>query len=641
MPLHVPAFRGTERILYRDLKCINLRECISQLHTIDFSPIYLNAQPDIQVSHFSSSILNLYHDNVPLRRMAQKDVDEWMNHPEIRIAKIRRDVAFTAMRENRTDSTVKNYCYCKNKVKSIIRKIRRRTCINSYENCSQQQLWRKLRLNGVVGDGPSLFSIDPDEFNNFVRMPPVQASTISFNYNHYRNNNGFVFRNVDDIDVFNAMSKLHSNSIGPDGIPLNFIKLIFSEIVAHLTYIFNTCITRSEFPTEWKLGRVIPLPKVRNPNSVDDFRPITILSCFAKIFEIILKEQILNHLDELQIFNPFQSGFRKGYSTSTLMLDIVESIRSYQDRNLLCALIFLDFHKAFDSLNHDLLAIKLIEQFNFNPLSSKLVFSFLNGRTQFVRVGDSDSRLLYLHRGVPQGSILGPLLLLLFLNDMYTIFSTFTCYTYADDVQLLGYSDYNNIRRFEEKINIDLRRVTEWCNQNFLDLNINKCKMMIFSKNNDFNLNIFLNGERIEIVDVHKSLGFFIDNKLSFNQHINYVVSRISFILRKLYNVSTYLPMAIRRKVGISLCFPLFLYGLEMYSCTSRENLNSLQLCINRVVRFIYKLGVREHVSGYRFQLLNYDFDDFISSRQIILFYRFKKYNCPSYLARKFENLRF
>lgn len=161
--------------------------------------------------------------------------------------------------------------------------------------------------------------------------------------------------------------------------------------------------------------------------------------------------------------------------------------------------------------------------------------------------------------------------------------------------------------------------------------------MMIFSKNNDFNLNIFLNGERIEIVDVHKSLGFFIDNKLSFNQHINYVVSRISFILRKLYNVSTYLPMAIRRKVGISLCFPLFLYGLEMYSCTSRENLNSLQLCINRVVRFIYKLGVREHVSGYRFQLLNYDFDDFISSRQIILFYRFKKYNCPSYLARKFE----
>lgn len=636
MSYEIQTTSETEDIFYRDFRSLNLGQCISQIHSIDFSPIYGNSHPDVQVSFFNSTLLGLFHDNVPLRKVNKRNFNDWMNHHEIRAAINNRNLAFRAMRENRSEDTIRMYCTHRNRVKSVIRRIRRRSSINFFSNCDQKQIWQRLRSIGAVGGDQTSFVIDPDEFNEYSRMPPISAPTISLDQDLFENSTGFVFRNINDHHVFNAMSRLKSNSVGADGIPLKFLKAIFSEIVPHLTYIFNTCISRSIFPSDWKVGRIVPIPKVKSPSSVNDYRPITILPCCSKIFEIILKDQLQSYLDEARIISPFQSGFRKGYNTSTLMLDIVESIRTQLDKHLVSVLIFLDFRKAFDSISHDLLARKLVEQYNFSSTSSRLLLSYLSNRSQFVKVGVQYSNLVNLYRGVPQGSILGPLLFLLYINDIFRNFTFLKCYTYADDIQLLGSSECRNIALFERRINSDLFNVFEWSRQNFLDLNPEKCKMMIFSGNDDYRIDVFLNNVRIERVDVYKSLGFYIDKKLSFERHINSVVSKVSWTLRKLYNMSTYLPLAIRRRVGMALCYPLFLYGLEMYSCTTQDYVNTLKLCFNRVIRYIFNLKIRDHVSGFRIQLLGYDFGDFISSRQIILFFKIMKYNCPSYLAERF-----
>lgn len=394
----IPINAEAEEVFYRDIRSLDLRQCISQLHSTDFSNIYENTQPDDQVFFFNSTILSLYENNVPLRRLRKSNSNNWMNHPEIKIARINRDSAFRAMRENRTETSVRTFCICRNKVKSIIRKIRRRSSLHFFSNCDQKQFWKKLRSVGAVNENQTNVVIDPDDFNQYSRMPNISTTLMSFDQELYSDTNGFMFRNVTEFEVFNAMSRLKSNAVGADGIPLKFLKLIFTEIVSHLTYIINSCITRSFFPSEWKVGKVVPIPKIKCPRSVEDFRPITILPCCSKIFEILLKDQMQLYLDGLGIISPFQSGFRKGYNTSALMLDIVESIRSQLEKHLVNVLIFLDFRKAFDSLCHDLLARKLIEQYNFNPLSSKLVFSFLSNRTQFVQIRGQYSSVLDLYR---------------------------------------------------------------------------------------------------------------------------------------------------------------------------------------------------------------------------------------------------
>ncbi|KAI8119174.1 RNA-directed DNA polymerase from mobile element jockey [Lucilia cuprina] len=625
----------SDPIFYRDYKSFNLNHCISDLRSLDFSPIYTNYMPDVQISFFNAIVYELYNNHIPLRQLKKRNPNDWINHPDVKAARENRDLAFRAMRENRSENTVRNYCILRNRLKSIIRKTRRRFYINFFSNCDQGQIWKRLRSVGAIGDNQNNLEIDPNTFNEYARMPRVQGPVIAFDRTS-NNLTGFSFRNVNVTEVLNALLRLKSNAVGADMIPLKFLKLIFPEIVTHLTFIINSCITRSYFPLEWKVGRIVPVPKVKNPISVEDFRPISILSCCSKIFEILLKDQMDPFLEEFGAINSFQSGFRKGFNTSTLMLGITESIRENLDKHLVSVLVFLDLNKAFDSLCHELIAKKLIDQFGFSILSSKLLYSFLSNRSQYVRVGNQCSNLLSLYRGVPQGSILGPLLFLLYINDIFTIFSKFKCYTYADDIQLLASSRINNLKSFERDLNIELDNVVTWSRQNFLDLNPNKCKVMFFSGNWDCHLGIFLNGESIESVSTYKSLGFHIDHKLTFSHHINSIISKVSWTLRRLYNTSCYLPLAMRRRVGVALCIPIFLYGLEMYSCTSRDNLARLKLCLNRVIRYVFGLQIGQHISAYRMDLLGYDFEDYISSRQIILFFKIIKYNCPSYLADKF-----
>lgn len=262
--------------------------------------------------------------------------------------------------------------------------------------------------------------------------------------------------------------------------------------------------------------------------------------------------------------------------------------------------------------------------------------SFLVGRWQYVEFQGQNSSILQLSRGVPQGSILGPLLFIMYMNDIFLGLRFCKCYTYADDIQLLLDDGGLGVDYLADNMNRDLEYIANWSALNYLSLNPSKSKAMYFSHNSVVPL-IRFNNDSIMFVSYQKILGLYLDTRLDFSCHVNSIVSRTSFVLRKLYNMSIFLPLNVRKRVALSLCLPFFMYGLEIYSGMSQQNISKLSRCFNRVVRFIYGLKYWQHVSAYVISALGVDFQSYIDQRLILQFYKIIKYGKPTYLLQRFN----
>jgi hypothetical protein len=217
----------------------------------------------------------------------------------------------------------------------------------------------------------------------------------------------FKFHAVDEIAILTAIRSIKSNAVGDDGIPLKFIKIMIPVILPFICHIINSCLVNSEFPSQWKISKVIPIAKVAHPKTINDMRPISILSVLSKVLEVIMKNQINEYLDNHKLFISFQSGFCSKHSTTTAMLNIIDDISSYLDENQAVFLVLLDFSKAFDMLSHDILLQKLEGLFNFSKQAIKMIHNYLTNRSQYVSYCNEISAPVDTHCGVPQGSVLG------------------------------------------------------------------------------------------------------------------------------------------------------------------------------------------------------------------------------------------
>lgn len=187
----------------------------------------------------------------------------------------------------------------------------------------------------------------------------------------------FEFLPTTNSNILQIISSIKSNAAGEDGIPIRFIKLILPLIIDHLTHITNYCLMTSTFPDCWKLASVIPVAKKLKISSANDFRPISILPCLSKVLEKVIAKQICSHLHQQSLLYPLQSGFRAGHSCSTAMVNVLNDIRIKFDEGYVTLLCLLDFSKAFDTVNHELLCWKLQRYFNFSSSATRLLKSFL------------------------------------------------------------------------------------------------------------------------------------------------------------------------------------------------------------------------------------------------------------------------
>lgn len=348
--------------------------------------------------------------------------------------------------------------------------------------------------------------------------------------------------NFSETEVFNAIRQIRPKlTAGPDDIPA-FIVRDCAGVFAHpLSVIFNKCLSVSKMPSVWKCSKVCPVYKKGNRLDISNFRPISLIPNFSKVFEILLHEIIYYRVKNL--ITPLQHGFFKGRSTVTNLACITEFLAEGIDRRRQADVVYMDLSKAFDRLDHNILLRKL---YNFGFSDNLILFfkSYLMNRNQFVTYGGVRSIGYLAPSGVPQGSVLGPLLFTLFINDIVENL-TVRCLLYADDLKLFSIiSSRDDCRLLQQ--NLDL--VNDWCIENRLDLNISKCNVMSFtSKATTLEFDYGINGNTLARPNVFQDLGVVFDKQMSFVPHINLLVSDafriLGFVLRTTRNFQSIVPL--------------------------------------------------------------------------------------------------
>lgn len=334
-----------------------------------------------------------------------------------------------------------------------------------------------------------------------------------------------------ETDILKAAKKIKANNVcGPDNLPAFFVVDCIRFLSTPLLHIFNLILNSCVYPDMWRVSKVFPVYKSAERSAVTNYRPIALLSNFSKLFECILSNFIYAHV--INSISPYQHGFIRGRSTCTNLCEFTQFVSAAMDSRLQVDAIYTDLTKAFDRVHHCIL-LKKLKYFGICEQIVLLVKSLLVGRTQFVEYRGVRSPSYYVGSGVVQGSNLGPLLFLIFYNDVVNSISS-NVYIYADDLKLARIikcaADCFELQKDIDNLNL-------WCEVNKLTLNTNKCKKISFTRNNS-KISFYYNvcGYPLTNSDEITDLGVIVDNHLTFVPHILHIANSamkiLGFIIR-------------------------------------------------------------------------------------------------------------
>lgn len=395
--------------------------------------------------------------------------------------------------------------------------------------------------------------------------------------------NSFVYMPCDSNEIMNTIASFKSKGAPLDFVPSYIFKHVASTVSPVISSLINSSFFEGVFPINLKIARVIPIFKSGSRSSFSNYRPISTLSFLSKIFERIMFSRLDSYFHKYDILCSEQFGFRRDHSTSDAVLRYTDSVYSALNSGEFHMSVMLDLSKAFDTVQHSILLGKL-ELYGIRGLSLSWVQSYLTDRKQYVSIDGTDSQLLPITAGVPQGSILGPLLFLIYINDMHLCSNIVSFVHFADDTTMFYKS--SELDDLYETVNAELECVDSWLRANKLSLNVEKSVCMIHSNRNaNTNQSIKIRDIEIKSVDETKFLGIIIDNKLSFASHINYVCSRLSRSCGIIRKLSFYLPLHVLKKIYLSLALPHLTYGVEIWGGTALTGLSKLGGLQDRCVK--------------------------------------------------------
>jgi hypothetical protein len=335
--------------------------------------------------------------------------------------------------------------------------------------------------------------------------------------------NSFYFSPVSEFEISSVISSLYcSKSAGPNSIPIYLLKILNNNISLCLSKIINDYFLHGIFPDKLKIAKVTPIFKKGSRTDKSNYRPISV------VFEKLVYKRVYNYLEYRNILNEFQFGFRANRSTSHALLSTIENLKESLDRGSFGVGLFIDFKKAFDTVNHYILLNKL-EFYGFRGVVNKWFQSYLTGRNQYVSINGINSSLKAISCGVPQGSVLGPLLFLLYINDLPYCSNRLVFHLFADDTNIFFSS--KNLDLIQTTLNIELKNVSQWLNANRLALNIEKTNFIVFhspKKKPHKVLSICIDNQSIREATSVKYLGVLIDSTLSWRPHISELSKKIA-----------------------------------------------------------------------------------------------------------------
>ena len=444
----------------------------------------------------------------------------------------------------------------------------------------------------------------------------------------------FEFRLVDSHNIKQIIKGIKtSRSNGHDGISSELLKLISNDIADSITLIINQSLKSGIFPNQLKIAKVTPIYKKDDKKIITNYRPISVLPVVSKVFETVIHEQLSDYFLSNNLFSAQQYGFRKNSSTELAALELIDRLLAQLKNHKIPINFYIDLAKAFDSLNHDILLDKL-SYYGVNGTAKTLLKSYLSDRKQYVKIDEVKSSIQSIKTGVPQGSIVGPLLFNIFINDIIKSSKKFNFILYADDTTLNSTVDNfgNTTDEIQSSIISELQTICKWLDLNKLCLNVNKSKFMLFHMPQRVTplLHFELNGSPIEYIQEFNFLGLTLDSSLSFKFHLTKIGNKISRVIGLLHKLKHIFPSYILRMIYNSLILPHMNYSLLAWGA----NCHSIELLQKKAVRVINFTSPLAHTEPILKGMDQLKLPDMYTCHLIKLYYKLYRNKLPAYFEK-------
>ena len=557
--------KGHSLITYRCYKHFQEDKFLAHLRSLPLEKIHNFTDPNTALESMCDMLKSAFNKHAPLKskRVKHPDIPAWLNPDIIKAMRLR-----DQFKKEKNTTEFKKH---RNLVNVMVKNAKKDYFNNLVQNNKDTAtIWKAINklTNPSRKTSKSLkIDINPDTINDFfinLHHNILTKEIIESNKKYEcppklvdfcKKKNApinFEIPLMTTLEVGKYITNLkNTKSSGPDMLPSYLLKIALPYIVGPLTYIYNLSITKHTFPTLLKEAKVIPIPKTQDTTTPQNLRPISLLPILSKPLERHIHKYMYKHLNDNNLLHPYQSGFRPQHSCQTAHTNLIDKWLKEINNSEIIGTLFLDFKKAFDLVNHATLLKKLNEYYP-NSSAMNLIHSYLTNRTQFVSLNGKQSHKKLIQSGVPQGSVLGPLFFLIYINDLpLQLTKDVHNELFADDATLFTLD--KNIKSINNSLQHSLNQTLNWCNKNSMIIHPDKTKCMIVTTRQKHQispliLDLKLGRDKIEQVKQHKVLGLWIDSELNWQYHITTLIKRLSrnvFLLSQLkkYTTSTNLKM--------------------------------------------------------------------------------------------------
>ena len=426
------------------------------------------------------------------------------------------------------------------------------------------------------------------------KIPETDADPI--NYVRNRVSRCIELTPVSESEIQKILKNLKNSSPGWDGISPYIVKMTYSLFTKPLLHICNLSILHGVFPNELKVAKVIPLYKGGDSMLLVNYRPVSILPVLSKLFERLMYDRLFRFIEEMELLYYLQFGFRKFHSTSLALMFLVDKISKAVQQGDYVLGVFIDFRKAFDTVNHQILLSKLW-CYGIRGNTYKWLESYLDKRSQYVTYNSVDSSTQLIKCGVPQGSILGPLLFLLYINDIAFVSNIILPILFADDTN--AFLTGKNVNNLITTMNEELEKIMVWLYANKLSLNVKKTHCLVFRSvgmaKPTFDNSLQISGQCIKEDTKTKFLGVFLDNRLTWAHHIQYIKNKIAKGIGVICRVRRLLNVKTLCTLYHSFVYPYLNYAAEVWADTTANHLLPVIKLQKKVIRIINHSGRYDH----------------------------------------------
>ena len=553
---------------------------------------------DEQWKFFTNVLYQGYEKYVPMQKSKYKNKPVWLNNKCMRIIK-KKYFLYKRYKESELHYDYQKYIEIRNKTKREIRK-----SVKEYERKISKEskknvkgFWKYINLKlkrstGICnlikpnGDITQSEEEKANVLNDFFSSVFTKEDISHIPTLPNRSNDTFMTDIiVTQQAVMDKLKKLDPNkAMGPDKIPPIILKELYKELSIPLTKIFNKSLNEGYVPSEWKIAEVTAIFKKGSKKLPSNYRPVSLTSIVCKVLESIIKDQIQNYIEVNNLFSPSQHGFRSHRSCVTQLIEVMNDLTSYDENKDDIDIIYMDFSKAFDTVPHQRLLNKL-HAYGIDGSLLKWVASFLHNRSQRVRVGESYSDFSTVVSGIPQGSILGPLLFIVFINDLPDNITN-SCKIFADDTKVYGpTSNQNSLQK-------DLLTMMTWSKTWQLNFNIDKCSILHLGKNNEQS-NYFLDKDKKNVLKkttCEKDIGVTFADNLNFDKHIDNVVKKANQVTGLIKRTFSYMDTDMFKKLYKSTIRPHLEYANVIWHPVFKRQLKSLENVQRRATKIVPEL---------------------------------------------------